>query len=96
MGRRKVPPSGGAGTEAAYVIADRVRHAFDVMPNVYPSATVHASVSAGVASARPGATLEGLLDAADRALYRAKGAGRNRVERAVDNAPATSNVIRVA
>jgi diguanylate cyclase (GGDEF)-like protein len=86
----------GAGSEAAYVIAERVRHAFDAMPKVYASGSVQATVSAGVASAQPKASLEMMLEAADRALYRAKGAGRNRVERATDLSPASSNVIRVA
>jgi diguanylate cyclase (GGDEF)-like protein len=87
----------GAGTEAACVIADRVRHAFEIFPKVYSSATVQATVSAGVATARPDTTLEFMLEAADRALYRAKRSGRNRVERTPDEPSAkASNVIRVA
>jgi len=37
-------------------------------------------VSAGVAAARPGTTLDSLLQTADLALYRAKLQGRDRVE----------------
>lgn len=38
------------------------------------------TISLGVASAAPGETLESLIERADQALYRAKRAGRNRVE----------------
>jgi diguanylate cyclase len=40
----------------------------------------HVTVSVGFATARPGDTLGTLVDQADRALYRAKSRGRNRVE----------------
>ncbi|MCI0753357.1 PleD family two-component system response regulator [Teichococcus vastitatis] len=43
---------------------------------------LHISVSIGVALAQPGETLSSLTRAADGALYRAKAAGRNRVEMA--------------
>ena len=41
---------------------------------------VRATVSIGIAEARPGQNLEDLLQQADSALYRAKGAGRGRTE----------------
>lgn len=41
--------------------------------------TISMTVSIGVAVARPDSTVDGLLAAADTALYRAKDAGRNRV-----------------
>ena len=40
---------------------------------------IHTSVSVGVVLARPGESVEALLDRADRALYRAKSLGCNRV-----------------
>lgn len=77
----------GADSEAAYVIADRVRRAFGAMPKFSGSVPIHATVSVGVATASPGGALETLFEAADRALYRAKAFGRDRVERGVDTAP---------
>lgn len=43
------------------------------------------SLSCGVALLRPGGDFDGLMAAADRALYGAKGAGRNRVELAAED-----------
>lgn len=43
----------------------------------YPDLRV--TISAGVASAETGSTFEAILDRADKALYKAKQAGRNRV-----------------
>jgi diguanylate cyclase (GGDEF)-like protein len=87
----------GASPEAAYVIADRVRHAFAAAPRRFGDHGVGATVSAGVATTTGGDSLEALLEAADRALYRAKDRGRNRVERRdAARAEPASNVIRVA
>jgi diguanylate cyclase (GGDEF)-like protein len=92
----------GVGAEAAYVIADRVRHAFEVAPKNASgpgSLAVYATVSAGTAVALADATIDTIFEAADRALYRAKATGRNRVERALADPRSNafeSNVIRVA
>jgi diguanylate cyclase (GGDEF)-like protein len=88
----------GAGVEAACVIADRVRRAFEVAPTAAGEPAVDATVSAGVATLRSGMSLEDLLEAADQALYRAKALGRNRVERALEIRMTIeeTNVIRVA
>jgi diguanylate cyclase (GGDEF)-like protein len=83
---------------AAYVIADRIRVAFAENCRTVGGLAVNATVSAGVATAHPGSTLDSLLQAADEGLYRAKTRGRNRIERAgrqgSDDDPST--VIRVA
>jgi diguanylate cyclase (GGDEF)-like protein len=90
-----------ATVDLAYVVAERIRHAFadacrdvDGLP---PSVTV----SAGVATASAEAGFEAVLNAADAAMYRAKRLGRNRVERASDAAgrdgnAAQTTVVRAA
>ncbi|HZN15619.1 MAG TPA: GGDEF domain-containing protein [Acidimicrobiales bacterium] len=62
-------------------LAERWRSAVSAGPVVLPDgASVQPTVSVGGACAAPGlATLDQLFVAADRALYAAKGAGRNRV-----------------
>ncbi len=83
--------------EVACVIAERVRHAFATAPHESDGAIFHVTVSAGVARASHDDSVEDLLEAADRALYRAKALGRNRIERAGDGPTGDdSNVIRVA
>ena len=87
----------GAGVDAASIVAERVRHAFQVAPKMAGGLSITATVSAGVATAGTTAKLETVLEAADRALYRAKASGRNRVERdAGRTSPAGAPTIRVA
>lgn len=63
---------------SAVRIAERLRSEFAAMP--FPNLTTKTTVSVGVAMAsEAGCTLSGLLANADRALYRAKAEGRNRV-----------------
>lgn len=65
--------------EAAQQAAERLREACDgLAPDASGGAAI--SISAGVAEWRSGETLDHLLERADAALYRAKRAGRNRVE----------------
>ena len=71
------------GTDAAGAahLADRVRIAFTERPMLAPDgATLAVTCSFGVAQHRPGEDEEELFAAADRALYRAKRLGKNRVE----------------
>jgi diguanylate cyclase (GGDEF)-like protein len=62
-------------------LAERVRAAFESASHPVGEYSIRATVSVGVALSNDSTTdLAGLLKAADQALYRAKEAGRNRVE----------------
>lgn len=64
-------------------IADRIRECFAARYFSFEGKTVKCTVSAGIAfGSNEGADFEGVLQAADRALYAAKRNGRNRVETA--------------
>jgi diguanylate cyclase len=65
----------------AFWLAERVRLTIEAASHTVATHTVRLTVSAGVASLSEGTTtLEVFLRAADDALFRAKEAGRNRVE----------------
>lgn len=64
----------------ARIVAERVRERIATTAHRSPAGDpFRVTASFGVATARSGTTAETLLQAADEALYRAKGAGRNRV-----------------
>ena len=89
----------GAGIEAAAVRADRIRASFATSCRFVKGYPVNATVSAGVAASDDAqeCTLSALLESSDKALYCAKAAGRNRVERAHEGAGrGLASVIRVA
>src|SRR5438552_4063986 len=67
------------GADGAHGVAEKVRARVEAMGRRlgYPEALVTASI--GLAEHRPGPETEDVLVAADRALYRAKAAGRNQV-----------------
>ena len=89
----------GGGIETARSIAERVRQAFAAAHRFYEGQPIDATVSAGVGEARADMSFEDIVDAADRALYRAKHLGRNRVEQAAwvqRSSDGQDNIIRVA
>jgi diguanylate cyclase (GGDEF)-like protein len=70
----------GADAAGALPLAERVRGAIEGSHLVFEGARLAVTVSVGVAAwPEDGRELEGLLAAADRALYAAKQEGRNRV-----------------
>ena len=78
--------------EGAFAVADRLREQIQGWAFEHAgSPTGVLTISGGCATLVPtaGSTATGLLTAADGALYRAKDAGRNRVERASVPIPAS-------
>ncbi len=73
----------GLELEGARTFADRLRGALEALNLPHPGSPIGCvTMSAGVAAGIPSAEVApaAILEAADRALYRAKNAGRNRVE----------------
>ncbi|HVE86508.1 MAG TPA: GGDEF domain-containing protein [Myxococcales bacterium] len=70
----------GAREEEALRIAERIRRALERTPLVVKGGEVSITGSLGVALREPDGGTEDLVREADLALYRAKAAGRNRVE----------------
>jgi diguanylate cyclase (GGDEF)-like protein len=67
-------------------VAERAREALEARPVTLPDGTeIAVTASFGVAALPDAVGEGGLLDAADAALYRAKGAGKNRVETATQS-----------
>ena len=70
--------------EGAHVCAERIRQ--KVSDTVFNTANgpLHITMSCGIASHRPGEDIRATLSRADQALYRAKQAGRDRIETDAD------------
>lgn len=66
--------------DGAVLAAERIRRDLEATTVESPTGAVHITASMGVTALRGHETLDGLVDRADRAMYRAKSAGRNRVE----------------
>jgi diguanylate cyclase (GGDEF)-like protein len=74
----------GCDPVVTHEVAERARQAVAAAPVEAGILRLNATISLGVAwQDRAPASTDGLVDAADAALYRAKAAGRNRVEYAV-------------
>ena len=87
----------GSGIEAGVAMAERIRKAFGQAAFAIEDREVNSTLSAGVTTCESGCDLQDLLKQADAALYRAKMAGRNRVERHGAATPAVRpHIVRVA
>jgi diguanylate cyclase (GGDEF)-like protein len=75
----------GPDQRATIAAAERVRESSAAAARVVDGVPIAATVSIGIAHADDWpADIEALCERADKALYRAKALGRNRVESAVD------------
>ncbi|MBK1662194.1 PleD family two-component system response regulator [Paracraurococcus ruber] len=70
----------GAASEYAAAVAERLRHAIGGEPIALGAARLSVTISIGLALAPLACPAEAAIGAADAALYRAKAAGRDRVE----------------
>ncbi len=66
---------------AAGIVAEKIRNDIETTVLMFGQETVHVTASIGIAcSFEPSTDFKYVLEAADKALYRAKAGGRNRVE----------------
>ncbi|MBB3595042.1 diguanylate cyclase (GGDEF)-like protein [Rhizobium sp. BK529] len=65
----------------ASIVAEKIRHTMEAENLIVGNAAIKVTVSIGVVAVKPGSTnIQTTIEAADKALYRAKTPGRNRVE----------------
>ncbi len=69
----------GCRQDEAQALAERMRVSVNCRPLTMTDASIHASLSIGVAELAPGESLDSLFERADTALYASKSAGRDRV-----------------
>ncbi len=69
----------GAGTDTAHAVAERLCERSRLLALIADEPDYRLTVSVGVASYRPGERLQDVIQRADRALYAAKSAGRDRI-----------------
>jgi diguanylate cyclase (GGDEF)-like protein len=79
----------GSPMKEAIAVAERLRAAVQAFDTSSFAASLSVTVSVGVAQRLPAEPFQQLLERGDRALYRAKAGGRNRVE--IELAPATGD-----
>ncbi|MEJ6001574.1 GGDEF domain-containing protein [Paucibacter soli] len=71
----------GTDAQAAGAVAERIRQGLQAQAiEIEPGLSLPVTASFGVACLRPAESVDGAIGRADKALYRAKAAGRNRVE----------------
>ena len=68
--------------EGGLQLLETLRSAVEACPFHFKGEPVTITLSAGIAEFRDGESAETAFERADQALYRAKGAGRNRIEQA--------------
>lgn len=74
-----------ADLEAGFKAAERVRSSLERLPiTISGNRTIFIAASIGIADARVDSTVDNLIARADRALYKAKEQGRNRVLKAAE------------
>jgi diguanylate cyclase (GGDEF)-like protein len=71
----------GTDLDGACTVAEQLRSAIEAEPFGGPDKPLKITISVGVAQYRDGDMESDITDRADRALYRAKGGSRNRIER---------------
>ena len=64
----------------AKILSEKIRETIEKSPVIYKESTVHLTISIGGILHHPGTDIEMNLDLADKAMYKCKKSGRNRVE----------------
>ena len=66
--------------DKAFIVANKLRHAIESTAIMFGDATIHITISIGVAQfPEDGKTIDELVASADKALYEAKNTGRNKI-----------------